>query len=335
MQPRSISFIAGLLLAATASAAPAPTPAVREEVFNYPTLSMSRVTLQGAGQPPVRYYLSKPAQKKAPLVLFIQGSGCIAPFSGLDTPNRSSSLYSWLPLAQQGRYAVMAVDKPYQSDEPQRGEGGSANGCAGAFNQHFSYDSWLATLKQALRHALKRPEVDSTRVLVFGFSEGGPMAAGLARAIPEVTHVVLGASNGPTQLYDFAVRIYRSQDADELKLLQLQELDATFNAISADPKSTSKFAWGHTYLRWSSFFAQSPVENLAHSKARIYLVSGMQDAMVPILSTEMMYAQLRTQGRDVTFRRLPLAAHNLVPEGRDITESQGEYDAFMAWFERR
>ncbi len=142
---------------------------------------MSRVTLQGAGQPPVRYYLSKPAPKKAPLVLFIQGSGCIPPFTGLDTPNRTSSLYSWLPLAHQGRYAVMAVDKPYQSDEPQQGEGGSAIGCAGAFNQHFSYDSWLATLKQALRHALKRPEVDATRVLVFGLSEGGPMAAGLAR----------------------------------------------------------------------------------------------------------------------------------------------------------
>ena len=332
MQRRSISFICGLLLAASASVSAAPT--VRDEVLHFNSLTMSRVTLQDAGQPPVRYYLSKPA-RKAPLVLFIQGSGCIPPFTGLDTPNRSSSLYSWLPLAQQGRYAVMAVDKPYQSDEPQRGEGGSATGCAGAFNQHFSYDSWLATLKQALRHALKRPEVDASRVLVFGLSEGGPMAAGLARELPEVTHVVLGASNGPTQLYDFAVKIYRSPDADEIKLVRLRELDATFDAISADPKSTSKFAWGHTYLRWSSFFAQSPVDNLAHSKARIYLVSGMQDPMVPILSTEMMYAQLRAQGRDVTFARIPTAAHNLVPEGRDITESQKEYDAFMAWFERR
>ena len=335
MQRRSISLICGLLLALSASAAPAPTSAVREEVFNFGKLTMSRVTLPGDGQAPVRYYLSKPAQKKAPLVLFIQGSGCTPPFSGLDTPNRTSTLYSWLPLAQGGRYAVMAVDKPYQSDEPQRGEGGTATGCAGAFNQHFSYDSWLASLKQAVRHALKRPEVDATPVLVFGFSEGGPMAAGLAREIPEVTHVVLGASNGPTQLFDFAVRAYRSQDADEIKLLRLQELDATFDAISADPKSTSKFAWGHTYLRWSSFFAQSPVDNLAYSKARIYLLGGMQDSMVPILSTEMMYAQLRTQGRDVTFRRVPMAGHNLVPEGRQMPEAQKEYDDFMAWFERR
>ena len=60
----------------------------------------------------------------------------------------------------------------------------------------------------------------------------------------------------------------------------------------------------------------------------------MQDTSVPILSTEMMYAQLRSQGRDVTFRRVPMAAHNLVPQGRELPEAQKEYDAFMAWFER-
>lgn len=85
----------------------------------------------------MRYYLSRPA-RKAPLVLYIQGSGCTPPFAGLGTPNRSSPLYSWLPLAQQGRYVVMAVDKPYQSDEAQQGQAGAATGCAGAFNAHFS-----------------------------------------------------------------------------------------------------------------------------------------------------------------------------------------------------
>lgn len=334
MHRHVIHLVSSLLLAASFHGAASASPPVQEEVFHFSTLTMSRVTLQTAGAPPVRYYLSKPA-KKAPLVLYIQGSGCTPPFVGLDTPNRASTIYSWLPLAQGGRYAVMAVDKPYQSDEPQQGQAGAATGCAGAFNQHFSYDAWLATLTQAVRHALRRPEVDATKVMVFGISEGGPMAAGLARALPEVTHVVLAASNGPTQLYDFAVNIYRSLDADDIKLLRLQELDAIFSAIGADPKSTSKFAWGHTYLRWSSFFAQSPVDNLAHAKARIYLLGGMQDTSVPILSTEMMYAQLRTQGRDVTFRRLPLAGHSLVPEGRPLPEVQKEYDAFMAWFEER
>jgi predicted esterase len=330
-QRRLISFIAVLLLASGAATA---APAVQEQVYEFPLSTITRLTLQDREGPPVQYYLSKPAQK-SPLVLYIQGSGCVPPFVGLGTPNRYSTVYSWVPLAQQKRYAVMVVDKPYQSSEPQKGQAGSAIGCAGAFNEHFSYDLWLATLTQALRHALARPEVDPSRVLVIGFSEGAPMAAGLARAVPEVTDVVLVGANGPTQLYDFAANIYRSTDSDEIKLARLQELDATFSAISADPKSTTKFAWGHPYLRWSSFFAQSTSENLAHSKARVYLASGMQDNSVPILSTEVMYAQLRAQGRDVTFRRVPMAGHSLAPEGKPLPEAQKEYDAFMAWFEKR
>lgn len=326
----SLIVLPVLLLALGAAAA----PSVQEQAFATDALTINRITLQEQVGPPVRYYLSKPAQK-APLVLYIQGSGCVPPFVGLGTPKRYSTIYSWLPLAQQGRYAVMAVDKPYQSDEPQQGQSGSAIGCAGAFNQHFSYEGWLATLKAALRHALRRPEVDARRVLVIGNSEGATMAAGLARALPEVTDVVLLGANGPTQLYDFAAGIYRSSDSDDIKLLRLQELDARFSAISADPKSTSKFAWGHPYLRWSSFFAQSTMDNLAHSQARVYLASGMQDNSVPILSTEAMYAQLRAQGRDVTIRRVPGAGHGLVPDGRPMPEGQKEYDAFMAWFERR
>jgi pimeloyl-ACP methyl ester carboxylesterase len=332
---RSISFISRLLLAAGAACgAASASSGVQEQVFAFDTFAITRLSLQDAGGPPVRYYLSRPA-RKAPLVLYIQGSGCIPPFVGLGTPNRYSTIYSWLPLAQQGRYAVMAVDKPYQSDTPQQGQPGSALGCAGSFNEHFSYGAWLATLKQALRHALGRPEVDARRVLVIGLSEGAPMAAGLARAFPEVTDVVLVGANGPTQLYDFAANIYRSADSDEAKLVRLQELDATYSAIAADPESTSKFAWGHPYLRWSSFFAQSTAENLAHSKARVYLASGMQDNSVPILSTEAMYAQLRSRGRDVTIRRVPLAGHGLAPEGKPTADAQKEYDAFMAWFERR
>ena len=328
---RSISFVSGLLLAASAFAA---ETSVQEESFDFTSFSVTRLTLNDQANPPVRYYLSKPAHK-APLVLYIQGSGCVPPFMGLGTDKRFSTIYSWLPLAQQGRYAVMAVDKPYQSDEPQRGQYGSAIGCAGKFNDHFSYQTWLATLTQAVRHALRRPEVDARRVLVIGQSEGAPMAAGLARALPEVTEVVLLGANGPSQLFDFAANIYRSADSDEIKAVRLRELDVTYSAIAADPTSTGKFAWGHPYLRWSSFFGQSTMDNLAQSKARVYIAAGMQDNSVPILSTEVLYTQLRVQGRDVTLRRIPDAGHNLVPDGRPMPEAQKEYDAFMAWFERR
>ncbi|HEX8786011.1 MAG TPA: hypothetical protein VF793_07505, partial [Telluria sp.] len=285
--------MAGLLLASVFAAqagVAANVPAAQEEKFDAGALNLSRFTLRDGAGPPVRYELSRPGHK-APLVLYIQGSGCVPPFIGLGTSNRSSTIFSWLPLAAQHRYVVMAVDKPYQPQTLPAGQLGWATACPQAFNAWFSYDRWLATLKVALRDALRQPEVDPGRVLVIGISEGAAMAAGLARAMPEVTHVALiGGPPGTTQLYDFVARIYAGEGSDADKLRRLQELDATVDAINADPSSTDKFFAGHTYLRWSSFFAQSHGEDLAQSRARVYMVSGMQDASVPMLSTEVAYA---------------------------------------------
>ena len=334
-----VRYASGLLLAAALScSARAAGPDAHEERFEAKTLTLTRVTLgDGAGVGPTRYYLSKPAQK-APLVLLIQGSGCVPNFKGLGTPALDSTIPAWMYLANQGRYAVMAVDKPYQSDAPQQGPWGSAIGCAGEFNQHFSYESWLATLKRAVRHALSRPEVDARHVLVIGVSEGAQMAASLAHDISEIQDVALLGGSGTTQLFDFAAAIYRSSGSDEEKRKRLQELDDSFNAIRADPASTSKFFMGHPYLRWSSFFAQSSADQLAPTRARVYLGSGMQDTSVPILSTEVLYAQLRAQGRDVRFRRIPEAGHSLVLDSKPVEEKRkdqrAEYDAIMAWFEK-
>jgi hypothetical protein len=335
MNKRLFAFVGGILLAASAVHA---APAAQQEPLELGKAAATRFTLQRDGAPDIRYVISQPAHK-APLVLFVQGSGCTPPFVGLGTPNRYSTVFNFVPLAQRGDYAVMVVDKPYQPDAPPQAPPGVATGCPAAFNANFSYDTWLDTLRGALRHALALPWVDGSRVLVFGVSEGAVMAAGLARALPEVTHVALIGGTGTSQLFDFFANAYRAGDragsGDDDTLARLRDIDATVDAINADPRSSVKFAWGHTYLRWSSFFAQAPGENLVQSKARVWLASGMRDDSVPVLSTEVAYARLRALGRDVTFRRLPRAGHNLMAEGGSMADVQKEYDAIMAWFDRR
>jgi predicted esterase len=325
-----LAFACGILLATSAARA---ASVVQQDELVLGQAAAARFTLQRDGAPNVRYVVSRPAHK-APLVLFVQGSGCMPPLVGMDTPNRYSTVFNFIPLAQQGDYAVMVVDKPNQPDAPPQAPPGVATGCPVAFNASFSYDSWLDALRTALRHALALPWVDRSRVLVFGTSEGAVMAAGLARTVPEVTHVALIGGTGTSQLFDFIANVQRGAASDEDKLAALREIDATVDAIRADPRSTDKFAWGHTYLRWSTFFAQAPGEDLVQSKARVYLASGMKDDNVPILSTEVAYARLRALGRDVTFRRVPHAGHGLVPAGGSILDSQKDYNAIMAWFAR-
>lgn len=69
--------MAGLLLASVFAAqagVAANAPAAQEEKFDAGALNLSRFTLLDGAGPPVRYELSRPGHK-APLVLYIQGSG--------------------------------------------------------------------------------------------------------------------------------------------------------------------------------------------------------------------------------------------------------------------
>ncbi len=290
-----------------------------------------RFVATGSGQPDTAFYVAA-TQAKAPLVLFIQGSGC-APALFETAPGKpAATVFALIPLGRAGKHAAMVVEKPYAPATPPASQDG-ATACPAAFNAHFSMDSWLAALKTALGHALALPHVDRTRVLVIGVSEGATMAAALARDMPEVSHVALLGATGPSQYYDFVVNAYAQGSDDADRLRRLQELDATYAAIAADPASSSKFAWGHPYKRWSSFFKESSLENLARSKARVYIVSGMRDVNVPTLSSEVLFADLKTRGRDVRIRRIPDAGHDLLQPGAGYGDLQKEYDAVLRWFE--
>lgn len=322
MRALLIAVLIGLPLAANASSL---RKEPREGIAPFERFVATR-----AGQPDTAFYVAT-TQAKAPLVLFIQGSGC-APAIYETAPGKpAATVFALIPLGRAGKHAATVVEKPFAPSTPPAEQGG-ATACPSAFNAHFSMDSWLAALKTALGHALALPHVDRSRVLVIGVSEGATMAAALARDVPEVSHVALLGATGPSQYYDFIVNAYAQGADDADRLRRLQELDATYGAIAADPASSSKFAWGHPYKRWSSFFKESSIENLARSKARVYFVSGMRDVNVPTLSSEVLFAELKMRGRDVRIRRIPGAGHDLLQPGAGYGDLQSEYDAVLRWF---
>lgn len=281
------------------------------------------------GGPELEFYLSKTA-RPAPLLLFIQGSGCVPVFYGLDNGRRASSIFNYIAWGMEGKYAVMVVNKPYSPAMPPAKQDGALS-CPRQFNDYFSLDNWVRDLKLALAHARRQPWIDARRTLVLGSSEGTTVAAVLAAGDRAITDVALVGATGPTQLFDYVVGAYKASTSDAEASARLDELDATRRQIFARPDSVTDFAWGHTFKRWSSFFRASSSANLQKSRARIYLASGMQDTSVPILSTESMASELMATGRDVTIRRVPNAGHDLTQGGGPPDE---EYARIMAWYDQ-
>ncbi len=308
------------------------THAVDPASFFAGTTEIAQFRLAQANGPAVEYYISKPRQA-GPLILMIQGSGCSPVFSGLGTPARMSHVYSYIDWARMEKYAVMVVNKAFVPKTPPAGQG-TATACPDQFNAYFTLENWVRDLRRAFDHAQQLPWVKPGPVLVLGISEGATVAAALAAADGRASDIALIGASGPTQLYDFVLNAYSNSSSDEETSRKLDELEAQRKRIMAAPDSAKDFAWGHPYKRWSSFFRASSTSNLLKSQARIYIVSGMRDVNVPILSTESMASELIAAGRDVTLRRVPYAGHDLMPPGAQVSAPHAEYTRILAWFEQ-
>lgn len=191
----------------------------------------------------VTYYLSRPTNGPAPLMLMIQGSGCDPVFVEQPGGGILINLFNLDTYAREGKFTVIAVEKPLTA--PQRHENrGRAHACPTAFNEDFTPERWLVALQAGLADARKRPWVDQKRTLVFGFSEGAAMAAMLAAKDPRITDVITTGGSGTSQLYDFIVGAYRNCfDVPAC----LADVEHKTRAINATPDSATEFVWGHPH----------------------------------------------------------------------------------------
>lgn len=272
----------------------------------------------------INYHISRPAHP-APLLLMIQGSGCGTIVRG-EGANSTSTLYDLHGFAAEGRFTVMAVEKPFASTEA---NGGGAEQCGIDFNEDFTAERWLVALEAALADARRQVSFDRGRQLVFGVSEGAVMASLLASTDHKITDVIAVGGSGTTQLFDFIVGAY-SNCFD--RSMCLAEVEKQLAAIRMTPDSATEFAWGHPHRRWTSFFAIDPGDALLRSKARVYLAFGTADMSTPPLSQEVAVAKLLAAGRDVTVRRVPNAGHSLMLSEGDFSALDREYRRAFGWF---
>ena len=277
-----------------------------------------------------QYYFS-PSKSKAPLVLIIGGSGCTPIFTTDAQGRKSLTIFGAWELAARGDMNVLLVEKPF-AGEPHDSVPGSAIKCSADFNKYFTAETWGDALSRALITARQEPNVEQNKTLIFGTSEGAVMAALLAKEHHFISHLVLFGVTGTSQAFDFIANAYLNEQTDAERKAAIDEVTDGILQIRQDPNSSTKFIWGHPYKRWTSFFAIALDEAMLRSKAKIYILSAMQDKSVPALSTEVAVSRLLSAGRDVTVRRLDDTGHSMMKEGQGYDALDAEVKRAIDWF---
>ncbi len=288
----------------------------------------------------ITFYLSRPKkdsqEKKLPVVLWIGGSGSQSHF-GKQGDKIYGGLQNLLLQELRGRGRVLCVEKPGVKflDQPKRP--GSAEEGPPEFCQEHTLPRWVEANKSALLATLTMPEIDTSRILVTGHSEGALVSACVAGELPQVTHVAPLAGAGPTQLYSLVELAGQPRSGDQPGDAEKRR-KAVYEAwakVLAEPDSATKFWMGHPYRRWSTFLKSNSSTELLRSKAKIFLAHGSADRASFIGQFDVLRAELLAHGRDVVAERLEGADHGFRSTESNSDPSKGMQELFgrvLGWF---
>lgn len=262
--------------------------------------------------------------KKKPVLLFIHGSGNEPTFSFRNDQNT----YAWKGFLEIQKYKdlfhVICVNKPgvplFDTVQVNPSTGQTFYPLNAEFEKRYSLEWRAEAASVIVDEAIRRLPVDVSTILVIGHSQGGQVAPKVAVLNNKVTHVVLLNANSLNHLYDFILQerlaAFTGEQTFEQSQVNIESLFADYKRIFNDPSNTEKKWNEETYLRWSSFSDETPLENMLKLDIPIYVIGGGKDIWGSfIMNTD--YVQLefiRYRKSNLTYKVYPNANHFLQDE---------------------
>ena len=149
----------------------------------------------------------------------------------------------------------------------------------------------------------------------WGESEGGVLATNLAAQIPQTAAVLLFATGGglkPREEVKFSLRQRLEKHGaapNEIEQYMIF-LEEQMDEMMLDPTRDAQFL-GNTYLWWASLLAADEAAlPLNQHTLPIYLVHGIEDSQIPVLSADLAAKNLKTTNA-LTYHRLEGYGHDL------------------------
>jgi pimeloyl-ACP methyl ester carboxylesterase len=254
-------------------------------------------------------YVVRGAGAATALLVWLQGSGCHSLFVRAADGTVRTRQQGVLASVLGDRGNVLAVEKPGVRlfDDP--GPRGTADGCRPVFRREHTLERWSAAVVAAISaQTITSP---ASPIVLVGQSEGGLVAATVARQFEPVSHVALLSAPGPCQLQDLVSGEVAAGDSLESVITQLRRIDR-------HPDSSKLLAFGHPCRRWTSFLATSSLDELLRADVTTLIVHGTRDVVAPVAGARLTYLELLRRDRPATLVEFD-AGHDLFMPSADRT----------------
>lgn len=256
------------------------------------------------------------SKQKKPLIIYLDGSGNFPIFY----KNKDGRYSSSVPLRTRklaSDYHIAFISKPgvpFSDSIRYAPNGRRYYPETTDFHERYSLDWRAEAASEAINFLVKTRAVDTDMIIVMGYSEGSQVAPAVAVLNKKVTHVVCIVGNSLNHLYDFLLDARTKVERKEITASEGQKivdsLYREYEKIYAEPNSTSKFWYGSTYKKWSSFSKSTPLENMLKLSIPILYIGGGQDRNQTVLDMDYARLEFLRKGRtNLTYRVYPDSNH--------------------------
>lgn len=232
------------------------------------------------------------------LVLHLQGT-LTAPLFSLEREKKGLASYRSFPgdyqlLDDEYCFAVISksgipgVMMPDQKMNTQK------------FHEFNTLDNRVFQADTVIHYITEALYPDLEKIIVYGHSEGAPVAAKLGTINDKITHIGFWAGNALSDLYDFM--LFETKAMDQGKILRKEAFQNMalylddFQELSEHRNDTSA-ASGYTNKRWWSY-AEPAINHLLQIEVPIFMQVAGNDNSVPIESTFLVPLEFIRLGKD-------------------------------------
>jgi len=193
------------------------------------------------------------------------------------------------------------------------------------YKENLSLDWRVETANSIINILVKDEQIDDSKVVVLGFSEGAQVAPTLAKENKNITHLLLFGGNGLNQLLDPIISARMKAYSGQISEIDAQnEIDSLFKEykkIYRDPTSTKNEWWGHTYKRWSSFTERDPYKYLLELDIPIYIANGSLDEYSVLSADYIQLEFIKNKKENLTYKTYPNYDHQF----NEIITENGQF----------
>jgi pimeloyl-ACP methyl ester carboxylesterase len=189
-------------------------------------------------------------------------------------------------------------------------------------------DTLVSDLNSQVDYLVGRGDIDTERIALVGYGEGGLISASVAGANPYVKRLALMATPSVTMFPDLvSVDIDLAATNGTLgapeALYSKQNLAFLVQLVSGTAQDTTKIAGQEVFLGWMrSWMEAQPAAELARLKVPVLVMQGAQDDLVPATQAGDIMATLQARpGGQQQLQMFDKLGHDFGP---DLSESQSE-----------